>query len=1534
LEKSPKVKDFLHKAVRVLSWVIFSTLLFIVALALALQVTSVQNWLVDKITGHLNKNSEFTTEIGNIRLTWWDALEVEDLRVTDSKDSLMIGAKLVHADFALLSLLSAEDPKVDMVRLENAKVNLLIHSGDSVLNINKWIAELNEIFGSSKAKTSQPKFYINFLELRQSEFSLINFNKEPVAEGMDYGRFQFIELTGNAEKFRLEGSQIGIDIKTISGIEKNSGLEIQELKTQLTYDRKFLELANLSLKTKNSHLKNYLRLDLIGPKGYSEFFNQVKITARFDETKIHVKDLHIFSTAIPQIEDDIYLSGEISGPLADIKSDEFLIRLGQKTAIFGSIYLDGLPDFKNTYLNLSLKNSVISARDLAPYLPDTIQKEINKFNLIRLNADFAGLPNRFTTNGKFQTSIGDLNGRVNYDVVDGVPFIVSNVKIQNLDLGVLADERQLLQKLSLEGKVNVKGNSIENLLLNVDAKISQIGINGYNYTQISTDADYGLEMFRGNLRINDPNVKAQISGYFNLKESIDSVQLVANLDTAILDQINLTEKPAFVSGKLDINTKGIKLDDIQGIIKVTDLKVGYEDRSLDFGAAYFQSLFAGGTRTLSLNSDYIVAAASGQFNLDQMSQDLQMLGKQYLAILLNEPPPYADTDFYFSESYSLDLNVKMLDINPIIQLFEPQMTISKNTILEGAFYQTPENTVFNFFTSVDQLNYKGNTAKAINIDFNTSKIINSEDILASFYIYSKEQIAQDQLNFTNFGFEAIWDKDNLNIQLSLDQDSTQSKARINAEAAFSAASTRLKFNPSILQVLDREWEFDPQNQIILSNGEIQIDNLKILNENQFFEAGGKISSNPDDVLQININEVNIDILNTITPFEFAGIANGSISLTELMNQAKFKSELTISDTEINQFPIGNLAARADLDEANLLLAIENEFNGAKKININGIIGLEYKTMDMEARLNSANLVIFEPFLSKYITQLGGTVTGNLQIRGTLNSPEIIGQGRLSNARLHVNYLNTSYLADGSVLFQPTQISFRDMIFRDAFGNRATFTGGLNHQGFKNIYLDFSSRLTGFQVLNTTSRDNETFYGTAYATGTLDIKGSTNNLDITARVTSDPNTRVYIPLTSTNEQYQEDFIQIINIQDTVRINALAEQVNRLDIQNIQMNFVMDVTPDAYVEIIIDPKTGESIQGRGRGRLTMNVDTQGNFGLSGNYEITDGKYNFSLYNVVKREFNIESGSRITWFGDPYEGIMNIRATYEENVSLQPLLTSSAGQDNSQMRRRYPLKVIMNLDGALLSPNISFSFDFNQFPSSGDVQTTISAFQNRVAADDQEMNRQVFSVIMTKGFSPEGQFSGVTTISSSLGNLLSSQLNTFLGQVDKNLEVSIDLASLDEKTLENFQLSVAYTFLDGRLRVSRDGGFTDNQGNASAASIIGDWQAEYLLTEDGVYRLRIFNRNNYNTFTSLSLSQNLLTYGASLTQNVSFNSFSELFRKLTGRKAAKLTINDTDDFLREDYQNKEVWTPIDLEKLPFNNPVPVPVIQEVIIPRKEDF
>ena len=86
------------------------------------------------------------------------------------------------------------------------------------------------------------------------------------------------------------------------------------------------------------------------------------------------------------------------------------------------------------------------------------------------------------------------------------------------------------------------------------------------------------------------------------------------------------------------------------------------------------------------------------------------------------------------------------------------------------------------------------------------------------------------------------------------------------------------------------------------------------------------------------------------------------------------------------------------------------------------------------------------------------------------------------------------------------------------------------------------------------------------------------------------------------------------------------------------------------------------------------------------------------------------------------------------------------------------------------------------------------------------------------------------------------------------------------------MSYSFLEGRLRVTRDGGFTDQTTGTNVASILGDWSVEYLLSPDGKLRTKIYNKTNYNT-----LSSNLKpTYGFSLMHTQSFDEIKNIFKK----------------------------------------------------------
>src|SRR5690606_19638226 len=273
----------------------------------------------------------------------------------------------------------------------------------------------------------------------------------------------------------------------------------------------------------------------------------------------------------------------------------------------------------------------------------------------------------------------------------------------------------------------------------------------------------------------------------------------------------LIEKETFVSGHVELDTRGITLDEIEGSARFKDVQVVHEGRELLVDNFIFQSLFTDNSRLISLNSDLLVAGISGDFKIADVSQDLQKLWTEYYSIVTTAEVPAARTDTDGLKEYNLDINVDFRDPNPIINLLDPSLSISKNTQVEGAFYRTGENTVFNLFSSIDTVYLNENYFLDNNIDFNTSKIHNSKDVLAAFYIFSKNQQLKSGINFHNFSLEAIWNESVVDLNIGLDQLQTGSYARISSTIDIAEDSTTIIFEPSDIKLLERHWKFEKDN---------------------------------------------------------------------------------------------------------------------------------------------------------------------------------------------------------------------------------------------------------------------------------------------------------------------------------------------------------------------------------------------------------------------------------------------------------------------------------------------------------------------------------------------------------------------------------------------------------------------------------------------------------------------------------------------------------------------------------------------------
>jgi hypothetical protein len=279
------------------------------------------------------------------------------------------------------------------------------------------------------------------------------------------------------------------------------------------------------------------------------------------------------------------------------------------------------------------------------------------------------------------------------------------------------------------------------------------------------------------------------------------------------------------------------------------------------------------------------------------------------------------------------------------------------------------------------------------------------------------------------------------------------------------------------------------------------------------------------------------------------------------------------------------------------------------------------------------------------------------------------------------------------------------------------------------------------------------------------------------------------------------------------------------------------------------------------------------------------------------------------------MNIKASYNQLASLVPLFEDTTFHGLTEIRRKYPAKVLLELQGDLMSPQIDFDIDIENYPNTilvnrgggaeaYSLAARMDAFQNTLNNDEQELKRQVFSLMVLRRFSAENSFNVSGSFGNSVSEFISNQLSYWITQFDENLEIDVDLGSMDDEAFNAFQLRLSYSFMDGRLRITRNGGFTNQQNQPDLTSIAGDWTLEYFLTADGKLRVKMYNRTNFNNFDPGNNTNATTTAGFSLMHTESFDKVVELFQ--SARKRSSREDND------QEFNNSEAKKEDELEPI----------------------
>jgi hypothetical protein len=613
------------------------------------------------------------------------------------------------------------------------------------------------------------------------------------------------------------------------------------------------------------------------------------------------------------------------------------------------------------------------------------------------------------------------------------------------------------------------------------------------------------------------------------------------------------------------------------------------------------------------------------------------------------------------------------------------------------------------------------------------------------------------------------------------------------------------------------------------------------------------------------------------PLDFKGIINGTIRVSNVYKNLLLAGDIFVQKFSVLGSEFGDISINSDLDNVKKIINIKasNNLNSVKMFDIYGMYDPASHKIDLTAKATKLPVTFLNPLLKAFASEITGTASGKVTMTGKTDNFVFLGAVLAENASMKINYLQTKYLINDSVRFDKKGIKFNNVRITDVKGNTATLTGSVNHKNFHDYVADITITInsSSFQVLNTLPKDNPLFYGTAFASGVAKIKSDQNGLAFDVSAKTGKNSKLYIPLSKGLSVSEYTYISFNDSnKDSLNtdkpVNTPAKQVP------MDLNMNLEVTPEAEVQIIFDSKVGDVMKGHGSSEnLNVTLNKKGDFGIYGDYNITDGDYTFTLGNFLNKTFSVEDGGKIMFNGNLKDAEIDLKASY---LKLKTSLAAILPEDEpGQYAERIHVEPQLSLSGKLFNPVVVFDI----YLPDADEQTR-TKLKNAISTQE-ELTRQVFALLLINNFvsndasSLASNTSGTSAMASTTFETLSNQLSNWLSLLSKNFDIGFNIRS-GSNALSPQEAEVALSTQLLNNKIVLNGNF-DVRGATGASvnnttQLTGDFDAEMKLTQN--LRLKVFNRYN-DTYLGNGLISPY-TQGIGIFYRQDFNKFSDLFKK----------------------------------------------------------
>ncbi len=1440
-------------------------------------------------------------EIGSVDFELFNKLILKDLYLEDQSGKTMFQAARVAAGFDFLPMLRGK-LRFSSAQLFSFQVHLSKPDKNTPLNLQFVL----DAFASKDSipKESRIDLKINNLNLRRGTFAY-SIESEPETRGVfNPAHILLVDISAKIHLYELNEKRLWANIDRLSCTEQ-SGVSIKRLELDFIGNKELATINHLQLQLPNSSLDlRNMQIEYVNLDELHEYIKDAQVQVFILPSEISPQDLRPFVPLFAQYKDKIKIAGELSGSYDDITLKEFQLSDGNNLEFKANLTLKKLSRPDQTFIDGYFEQSYISPegirrlnKNLFPEVD--IPTEIYNLGYVRFEGKLSGYLHRLSAFGLFATDIGNLRTDIIVGAERNNAYINGKLSSNALDIKKLLNDNPDYGTTNFEITLNARQAGKKMLNGNINAIIHRFDFKNYPHENIRLTGDFTQNSFNGQINIEGPDGKLTAKGFCQLAGAESVVNVSAEAIHVKLDKLNLSNKykESDLSFLITANFTGSNIDNGLGYLNLTDLKFNAEK-----GGFYFDTLMVNvredymKQKIINIQSDLLYGQMKGYFQPSELIPAFTQTVYPYLPTLIPEPKKQLNNSNEIQAIFTinaLDELAYIFDL-PFKTYNQTRITAAYNGKLNKFEIETylPRFDVKNNKFDAGKVVVK-NPGKKLEVSANTSMYAKNNAI---YTLFSKFEIENDLIQSSLSWAESKGYKNNGNISFATGFSKPADKAPMR---------TAIDMSTSYITINDSIWTIHPAS-VVIDSGKIAVHDFLVDHRNQRLNIDGEVSSYPEDSLLVFLNQVSLDyIFNTLSlpTIEFGGVATGYVKAQDLYKTRQLSTRLDVKNFSFNKVVFGDLDLKGTWDDQEKGISMLGFVNKGDtgSVHVDGIIYPATEKLSIAFDAAHTDISFLRRYTNNVMKNLSGDMTGKVHLFGDFKDLTVEGQAYVKDATFGIEFLNTIYTFSDTIRLKPDEISLRNVRLYDKYGHSALVNGNVKHRYFTDFKFQAALQTNNFLVFNATEKLNPAFYGTVFGTGTASIKGDESLVNIDVSMQSNRNTRLGLNFMGDRHVNEYDFINFVtnnNKRDTIPIeNYLSLLSYRPVLQKtnnhteLKLNLIFEATPDANLEMIMDPVSGDKIKGNGHGNIQIQYGTRSPLNMFGKYIIDDGKYNFSFQQVIHRTFDIREGSAVTFHGDPYSANLDINASYNLTANLGDLSSALMAETS---RSNVQVNCLLDISGAIAHPDIRFDMEFPG--STDDLTRQVKSIVNT----EDMMNRQiVYLLVLNKFFTIENgsepNRSRTNDLTSLASSAFSSQLSNILGSVTDNIQIGtvFKTSNEGEYTDREVALLLSSQLLDNRLLFNGNFGYRDNPYVQSA--FIGDFDLEYKLTRSGEVRLKFYNHYDDRFYI---LRQPRSIQGLGIMFKKDFNQIGELFskRKLPSDLLPGLYILPVDSVKRE--------------------------------------